>query len=244
MSNGQEDSLNLDDFTTNNPREIAFHLHQLINDGDRISIMFNEGRDTLLTVLLDVDEENEQLIFDWGGSEETNRRFLRNERNIFVASPHGIRNQFVTGQARETSYEGRRAFGVALPKKYMRLQRREFFRLVLPITQRPRCIVRLAEGREIDFAVINIGIGGVGLESPDTGLSCEIGQVLPDATIDLKDAVVMHLDLEVRHRELVPRANRQVSHVGCRFVHLSPAYEHELQKFITQVQRAERAKLG
>ncbi|MBU0752799.1 MAG: flagellar brake protein [Gammaproteobacteria bacterium] len=238
---------NLDDYTITFQREIVFYLHQLISDGDRISVMFNEGRDTLLTVLLDVDEAGNRLIFDWGGSEDGNRRFLRSERNIFVASPHGIRNQFVTGPAREVSYRKRRAFAVALPDKYIRLQRREFFRLVLPMMRRPPCRVLLGppgEEQEHLFSVIDIGVGGVGLESSVTSLPLEIGQILPGAIIDLKGPSVLRLDLEVRYLGQLTRGIHQVGHIGCRFARLSPAQEHELQKFITQVQREERAKLG
>lgn len=236
---------NLDDYTITFRREIVFYLRQLINDGDRVSIMFNEGREALLTVLLDVDEEGNRLIFDWGGSEDSNQRFLKSERNIFVASPQGIRNQFATGPAREISYNKRRAFAVALPDKYIRLQRREFFRLVLPMTRRPPCRVKLGpQEQEFMFSVIDIGIGGVGLESPVTSLPLAIGETMKGALIDLKGATVMRLDLEVRSLGQLARGSRQVGHVGCRFARLSAGQEHEIQKFITQVQREERAKLG
>jgi flagellar brake protein len=236
---------NLDDYTITFRREIVFYLHQLINDGDRVSIMFNEGREALLTVLLDVDEEANRLVFDWGGSEDSNQRFLKSERNIFVTSPQGIRNQFTTGPAREITYKKRRAFAVALPEKYIRLQRREFFRLVLPMTRRPPCRVSLGpQDQEYLFSVIDIGIGGVGLESPATSLPLGIGEIMKGAMIDFKGATVMRLDLEVRYLGQLTRGNHQVGHIGSRFVKLSAAQEHELQKFITQVQREEKAKLG
>ena len=139
----------------------------------------------------------------------------------------------------------RRAFAVALPDKYIRLQRREFFRLVLPMTRRPPCRVKLGpQEQEFMFSVIDIGIGGVGLESPATSLPLAIGETMKGALIDLKGATVMRLDLEVRYLGQLARGSRQVGHVGCRFASLSAAQEHEIQKFITQVQREERAKLG
>jgi c-di-GMP-binding flagellar brake protein YcgR len=236
---------NLDAFTITFRREIVFYLRQLINDGERVSIMFNDGRDALLTVLLDVNEDANRLVFDWGGSEDSNQRFLRSERNIFVASPQGIRNQFITGPAREITYNKRRAFAVALPDKYVRLQRREFFRLVLPMTRRPPCRVTLGpQEQEQLLSVIDIGVGGVGLESPAASLPLAVGEILRGAMIDLKGPTVMRLDLEVRYVGTLTRGNHQVGHLGCRFVKLGAAQEHEVQKFITQVQREERAKLG
>lgn len=236
---------NLDAFTITFRREILFYLRQLINDGERISVQFNDGQDSLLTMLLDIDEEANLLYLDWGGSEDTNERFLKSSRCIFVANPQGIRNQFITGKPREVTYKKRRAFAVTLPSQYVRLQRREFFRLVLPMTRRPPCRLALADsGGEQTLSIIDIGLGGVGLEAPTTALPLVIGQVLPKAVIDLKGPTVMRLDLEVRYLGQLVRGNRQVGHIGCQFVALSAGQEHELQKFMTLIQREEREKLG
>ncbi|MDP1957689.1 MAG: flagellar brake protein, partial [Rhodocyclaceae bacterium] len=54
----------LERFTTRNPREIHFYLHQLINDGERVSVNFSEGKETELTMLLDINADENMLIFD------------------------------------------------------------------------------------------------------------------------------------------------------------------------------------
>ena len=92
--------------------------------------------------------------------------------------------------------------------------------------------------------MIDIGVGGVGLESAATSLPLTVGQILRGAMIDLKGPSVMRLDLEVRYVGTLTRGNHVVGHIGCRFAKLSAPQEHEVQKFITQVQREERAKLG
>jgi c-di-GMP-binding flagellar brake protein YcgR len=235
---------NLDEFTITFRREIVFYLRQLINEGVQISVVFNEGHDTLLTMLLEVNEENGTLIFDWGGSEELNRRFLKSERNYFVARPQGVRNQFFTGAAKEVTYNKRRAFAVKLPEKYVRLQRREFFRLALPMTQRPRCTLRAEDGREMQAETVDIGLGGIGLEVPSLTIPCELGQTFTDATIDLKNFAVLKVALKICFVGQVSRGNKQLIRLGCNFGKISAAQEHELQRFITHVQREERARLG
>lgn len=232
----------LDAFTISFRREILFYLRQLINEGERVSVMFNEGRDALLTVLLDVDDEKNLLYLDWGGSNDTNERFLKSPRSIFVANPLGVRNQFVTGTPREVSYKNRRAFAVAVPEKYVRLQRREFFRLALPMTRRPPC--RMTLGEERTLAVLDIGLGGVGLESQEPTLPLEIGQIVPRVVIDLKGPRPLNFDLEIRYIGQRTRGAKQTGHFGCKFAGISGAQEHEIQKFITLIQREEREKLG
>lgn len=234
----------LEKFTTNNRREILFYLHQLINDGERVSVVFDGGSETVLTLLLDIDEDENQLIFDWGGSETSNRKLLQSDRNFFVCAPHGVKNQFSTGAVREIVYQKRRAFATRLPDHYTRLQRREFFRLVLPMTRRPHCLINQEGKTALDLSVVDISVGGVAAELPGGGLDVELSQILPKARIDLKTIGTMEVDLQVRNRAEIQRGGKPVSRIGCSFVKLSHAMENQLQRFITDVQREERARLG
>ncbi len=235
---------NIDGFTITFRQEILFYLRQLINDGDQISVAFNEGRDTILTILLDVDEEAGTLIFDWGSSEEVNKRFLVSEKNFFVATPQGIRNQFVTGKPKQITYKKRPAFSVALPKKYVRLQRRDYFRLKLPMTQRPPCLFNLADGPTIEASVLDIGLGGLGLEVASSNVPCNIGDMVSGAKIHLNAVGDLSVNFAIRYVGKLQRGAKTTTHIGCQFDHLSPAQEQQLQKFITVVQREERARLG
>ncbi len=234
----------LDKFTTDHRREILFYLRQLINAGERISVVFNAGSEMILTILLGIDANQNRLIFDWGGSEETNQKLLKSERNFFVCAPHGVKNQFMTGAVSETSYQQRRAFATSLPERYTRLQRREFFRLALPFTRRPLCTLPLANGETLQLPVIDISIGGIAMEMPPGDSPFEIGQKLAQAHIDLKSGGMLEVDLEVRNVCELQRGNKTIGRVGCQFIAPSHAVEHQLQRFITDVQREERARLG
>jgi len=238
---------NIESFTITSRREIVFYLRQLINDKERLNVMFDEGRETLLTVPLDVIEEKGVLLIDWGGSEATNQRLLKSTRNMFVANPLGVRNMFHTSRVWETTYQKRRAFATDIPASYVRLQRREFFRLTLPITQRRPCTFTVGEAataRLWQMVVVDIGVGGLGLESPETPLPFELGQILSRAHVDLGKFGKLTVDLEVRFIGTVSRGQKQAGRLGCVFVAISPAQETSLQQFVTQVQRDERAKLG
>lgn len=235
---------NHDAFTITFRREIIFYLRQLINDGQQISAIFNEGRDTILTVLLDVNEAKDTLTFDWGSSEEINRRFLASERNFFVATPQGIRNQFLCGKPRQTTYKKHPAFEVRLPKKYVRLQRREYFRLVLPMTLRPKCSFPAPDGSTLEAAVLDVGLGGVALEVAAASVPLEAGMTIGNVRIELSNFGEFNVAFQVRHIGQATRGAKQITRLGCQFEKLARAQEQVLQKFITQVQRDERARLG
>lgn len=234
----------LQKFTTHYPREILFYLHQLINDGELISVVFDGGSETVLTVLLDVDETRNILIFDWGGDELANRKLLRSDRNFFVCAPHGVKNQFVTGPVFEVTYRKRPAFATTLPDHFTRLQRREFFRLVLPLTRRPLCTMAQPDGQNLELPVIDISIGGIAMELSPPRAIFEVGQHLPGSLIELKNKVVLEVDLEVRNICEIKRGKKMLTRIGCQFVTLNHTVEHQLQRFITDVQREERMRLG
>lgn len=236
----------IDSFTITSRSEIVFYLHQLINDQEPLSVMFDEGRESMLTMALDLDEAKDQLVLDWGGSQETNQRLLKATSTSFVANPLGVRNLFQTAGVRSTTYQGKPAFITALPKKYVRLQRREYFRLVLPITQRPPCRMKIRQGSEeraLTAAVIDLCVGGVGLEIKGS-LSLELGTVIPKVMIDLGKSGVIHADLEVRYVGQMMRGVEHVTRLGCQFVKLARTEDVMVQRFITHVQREQRARLG
>lgn len=234
----------LEKFTTNNRREILFYLNQLINDGERISVIFDGGNETVLTVLLEVDDAENMLIFDWGGSETSNRKLLQSERSHYVCAPHGVRNQFTCGTVREVMHQKRRAFATRLPGHYTRLQRREFFRLVLPMTRRPPCVIAQEPDQPLTLSVVDISVGGVACEFPAGTFEPELGNILPRARIDLKTIGTLEVDLEVRNQAELTRGGKVSHRIGCSFIKLSHAMENQLQRFITDVQREERARLG
>jgi c-di-GMP-binding flagellar brake protein YcgR len=68
--------------------------------------------------------------------------------------------------------------------------------------------------------------------------------MINDARVMLKNFGELKVNFEVRYIDQIVRAAKKHTHLGCQFDHLSPAQENLLQKYITQVQREERARLG
>lgn len=236
---------NVDDFTITSPREVMFYLRQLIQHGERLSVIFNEGRDSFLTVLVDLNEDDGLLYFDWGGSEEINRRFLQADRAFFVCAPQGIRNQFMCGKAWEVEVDRRRAYATRLPARYIRLQRREFFRLTLPMSLRPQVGIQSEQNpQRLVVSLIDIGIGGVCLEAPVSRLPYTPGEILTRVGINLGTFGRIDVELNVRSNYPMSRGNKEVTRLGCQFVKLSGAQEHTIQRFITHIQREEKARTG
>ena len=230
-------------FTITFRQEVLFYLRKLINDQEPITVMYNEGADILLTMLLDLDEEEDTLIFDWGGSESANQALQRADHAYFVANPVGVRNQFMTTRVWSVLYEGKPALATRIPDRFVRLQRREFFRLTVPLSLRISCRVPVGNGSVLDMKVVDIGLGGVCLEAPNgQNLPFVSGQKVPRVSVGLVRFGSIDVTLETRYVSPADRDPREPARMGCSFVGLSSKQENELQRFITQVQCDERAR--
>lgn len=235
----------LDAFTITFRREVLFYLHQLVNDSELITVVFDDGKEAFLTMLLAIDEAEDLLIFDWGGSEATNQKLLRHPSAYFVANPVGVRNQFLTHRIWETSHKGRPAFATRIPEKFVRLQRREFYRLSLPMTQRINCHLTYGTPPVTrPMSIIDLGLGGIGLEAPPDSTPVSPGLVIPTAIIELGKIGALKTGLEIRHCQTLTRGTKQIDRMGCQFINLSQANENLLQRFITKIQQEERARTG
>ena len=166
----------LDRHTLTSAREIVFLLDSLIEHGEPVTVLFNQGAESFLTMLLDIDDDEEELIFDWGGSEEINRRYLKAASASFLCYPDGVRVQFMVKQARAIEYGDRMAFAVALPGSLLRLQRREFFRINVPMAAQPLCSLEIDDKQTLTLPIHGVSVEGIHfVEAPEAFAS--LGQL-------------------------------------------------------------------
>ena len=182
--------------TLSGRREILFQMRSLIRQNARVSVTFDEGRQSFLTVLIDVSESTDALYFDIGGSEETNNAFMKAERSLFATVIGGIRLQFSVRRANIITVNGEQVFAVPLPKNMLRLQRREAFRLQLPTSKPYICRIRRGSADEIALPIYDISVGGLGIQVAEQ-LFYEPLELLENCWIDLRDSGMLNVTLEV-----------------------------------------------
>lgn len=224
---------------------IQFMLAGFAKDRESFSVHFNGGQDFFLTTLLAVDTESGRLIFDCGGSADTNRRFLASDKCAFAGRPAGIRVQFRCGRPAELTYQGGQAFAVALPEVLSRLQRREYFRVPTPRANPVLLQARLPDGQALKLPLHDISVSGIGLDAatlpeglaPDLRLERCFLQ-LPGEARDLQFAAVVR-----RVIELETRSGTRYWRVGIQFDNLSTGDETRIQRYIDRAERERRELL-
>lgn len=222
--------------TLNSRREILFQLRSLIRQSERIAVSCDEGKQSFLTVLIDVSEENDSLYFDIGGSEENNQAFIKSERCLFSGVVGGIRIQFSGKRPRITTLDGEQVFAIALPKSLLRLQRRDAFRLQLPSSRPYICRIRHGTREEMALPLYDISVGGLGIQVAVNPEFEPMAQ-FKDCRIDLREAGIFSVTLEVRYIMVTEsRANKPLWHIGCRFLNLSLLNETLIQRFMARIE--------
>jgi c-di-GMP-binding flagellar brake protein YcgR len=226
--------------------EILFILRGLMASTDHITIYFNEGRDFLLSAVIQVDDDG--LVLDYGGNLAADARALAADRLFCVTVHDKIRVQFALRGLRKIDYLGRPAFRAALPDSVLRLQRREYYRLTTPIVHPIKCqIPVMKEGglstTVMEANVVDISGGGLAMMVPPAGLIFSAGDVFENCRIQLPDVGVVITTLEIRNVfDVTLRTGAQVARAGCQFTNLPGPMLTLIQRYIIKVERERKAR--
>lgn len=94
------------------------------------------GDAQIVTTILSVDPENDDLVLDWGGSQKVADKLMAASRLLFETSLDQVRVRFTSAQPTPMFFEGEAAFRIALPMFVYRIQRRDSYRLKVPASLR------------------------------------------------------------------------------------------------------------
>ncbi|MCL2829562.1 MAG: flagellar brake protein [Betaproteobacteria bacterium] len=236
--------------------EILFILRSLIKQRALITVFFDHGRNLLPTSLLAITAQDSTLIFDRSHNEDLNQRLLFAEHPIFTASLDRVKIQFRVDRLTEAVFEGRPAFQGALPEALLRLQRREFFRLLIPVSAPVLCKIppqepaaeaqdspAQAEMKLMEFFVADISGGGIGLTVPENqSKQLPIGAMFSGCQMNLPGEGVITATLEVRNSFSVTTPRGFFRRVGCQFVDLPGTQMALIQRYIIRTERERKAR--
>jgi c-di-GMP-binding flagellar brake protein YcgR len=223
--------------------EVVQILRSLNNHADSLAVYFDQGRNFILTALLDVRPAQETFVFDVGSNEEMNNRLLKSDKLIFVGIQDGVRVQWNTGPVAKTQYGGGPAFVAWLPQTVLRLQRRDYFRATIPQSLGVRChIPSLNTGSE-GLVVHDISVGGLCVLGNDPLAKAQAMDTFDGCTITLDEHLGdLREALEVRHVTPVNlRGGKSQTRVGLRFCAIAAADQARIQRFLVKVEQAKRA---
>ncbi|MEO1766468.1 flagellar brake protein [Thiobacter aerophilum] len=217
--------------------EILQVLRGVAKGRELVTVYFDHGQRFFLSSLLAVEPGQDALFLDWGADEELNRRALGASRLVCVTAHERVKVQFTLDGLDQVQWNGRPAFRARLPKLLLKLQRREYYRLVCPLREPLFCHIPL-KSEPLEAQVVDISVGGVGLGNLAPNTPLLVGERYPGCSLTLPGEGALLTTLEVRSlQDLALRNGGLVKRAGCRFVDLPAAQQAMIQRYIIRIDR-------
>ncbi len=228
------------EYLVSSPKEIVSILQTIAQRKSRVALYYNEGNSMVLTMILAADENG--VWVDASSNPLDNRHIERSKRLIFVSTHNQAKVQFVASDTILGLYEDAPAFSLALPNKLLRLQRRDYYRLITPPEPGAlKCIIRPVTDKahiQHEITIMDISIGGVALVCAESGVELKPGMVYEHCLINLPDVGTLEAAIEVKNSfEITDRNGKVKRRAGCVFVKPDGKTTMLLQRYVAQMQQ-------
>ena len=230
--------------------QVAAILRRLADRSQRVWASFGANSEVFEASIAGISTDERTVYVPCSPDEDVNRQLEAAGPLTCLSQLDGVTVQF--GLVLERQVARANVFASPLPAALVRLQRRDFFRLVTTTDDEVTCVVPVPEptgalpsSRRMVVPVADISGGGVALVLPSSGLDVTAGVMLPGCVVVLPEVGSIEVMLRVRNAvRVVDDAGVPRSRVGCEFVHLRDAQLASVQRFIRQVtvRRRERAR--
>lgn len=237
----------LSNYAVHSRTEILFLLNAIQKRNLLVNLDLPGSRQIVVTSVIAVNKTNNTLILDSARGDALNHELMSGKGAEFIAQLDGVSISFATGAVTLCDYEKLPALRIALPRSLIRLQRREHFRVALPIANPVKCIVPSTSDDDVEpitAHIVDISCGGVALAEMRGRLGTESGRTLQDCRLLLPDAEVVTTSLEVRNSAQIRLLNGAFqTRLGCKFIDLPKDMAAMLQRFVMNIERVRRDSL-
>lgn len=227
-------------------REIRQILTALIDRRALISACTLPRNHAFPTSLVQVLDDEDAVLIDGSINETINRSIEDADHVTCVSRLDRIHVQFRLVELVRTQADGQVAFRAPFPESVLRLQRREFYRLQVPVTQPLECGVPLpCEEDKIRwqyYRVLDISGGGVALAVHGENAVLRPYREFPDCLLRLPDGPIqVRLMVKSLHRQLNQNGTESWR-AGCQFIELPRGADALIQRYIFRLERQRSAR--
>ncbi|TAN64636.1 MAG: flagellar brake protein [Methylobacter sp.] len=229
-------------FSIYNPRQIVHNLSILVKNKCLVSVRFDGGKAFFLTAILEIDKENNAIIFDYGPKEALNQQLLKSAKITFEADFAGIKSSFKGSGLQQILYHGEPAFTMPIPESIFWMQRREYFRIKSPRSKSSYCQLILKDHDPVNLMLYDISLTGFSVLNTSAEISSLLvpGAQFEDSRLVLSGAGEDAISFKVRTK-LVMNPDKiaalKIQKIGCLFTRITPLFESTVQRYINQLQR-------
>jgi c-di-GMP-binding flagellar brake protein YcgR len=214
-------------------------LRLMIRNKSLASCAFGDRDNFFPTVLLSLDVRRDEMVLDYGPDEEINRQALKADKWNIVAFPNQVKVHFSCQQIRKIELEGRSAFLTEIPKSLLRMQKREYYRVVIPAIAPVKCMIPLLDPEPpvpVQVVLENISCGGMTFIDREYRADFEVGAVYENCVITLPGVGTAKASIKIRRVELGHASRLAYQRVSCEFIDTEENRLPLIQRYVIKLE--------
>lgn len=221
-----------------NPFEMCSILKSLIPKPEVVTAYYDDTLENfILTSIVAVDAKKRTFILDVSSDEKRNAQFAKSKRVTCKTRCNNVRVDFSINNFKSVKYKGDKAFSCDLPQNILYLQRRNYYRMEIPLGDKLICQTTTNnDTNSMSLTLADISSGGIGVNELDTTKSFSLFGLYRNCEIDLGVMGVIKFDLELRNQRLLKlKDNTEVLRLGYRFTDLKTPDNAKIQRYIHNI---------
>ena len=214
---------------------VVMSLLDLSKKPDLVTAYYNSGKQSIMTTVVDVLPERDLVILEFGPNRDNNRQLLDAGNTTCMSRHNDIDIRFQLSALRNAKYKGQQVFAAPIPDTLLRLQRREFFRVHIPLMDPVTCRFNNGDDGELALPLADISIGGLAMIDAERHFNAEQGAQLEPCTLnfpDTDDEITLALEI----RAVFRYGPQKIQRIGCAYHDLSASDSHFIQRYINRLQ--------
>ena len=217
-------------------------LRLMVRNNSQSTCYFGDAGSFFPTALLNLDTRRGEMVLDYGPDEAINQQALHTGKWNVVAFPNQVKVQFSCQQIGKTYFEGRNAFLAQIPTSLLRMQKREYYRVITPIIAPVKCVVPLLEEKApstVGVILQNLSYGGMAVIDSNGKGNFEEGSVYQNCRIVLPDIGTVNVSMRIIRVEQFDTGlvhDLQSQRVSCEFVDTGENVLSLIQRYITRLE--------
>ncbi|NOZ37240.1 MAG: flagellar brake protein [Gammaproteobacteria bacterium] len=232
---------NYEKYLLNSKAAIIQKLRQLAKSKSNITAHFGGGKYSMLTQVVDVLPDKDLVVLDYGSNEATNKKLLQSEHTVFKTQYEGVIAQFSTGFLQKARLHGKPAFACAIPESLLWVQRREFYRVRIPLRDNVFCELIHDDEILIPYPVLDISIAGLAIRIEDFKYNIEAGMFFNGTRLILPNEESGLVNIEIMNQLPLKQDNPEAGlRFGCAFHNISTDISSKIQRYIYDIELMNR----
>ncbi len=232
------------EYVTKSRLEIRRILNSIIEQAAPVTVPVG-GDDFFLTSIVGIDEDEDFLFFACTENNQHTEQMLDQENMLCSTSLEKIKIQFGCRPIEFTPYEGQQTLKTEVPRELMRLQRREYYRMMTPANPPVKCTLSTRRGAtpvNLEFSLLDISCGGVAIITPPEIFAPALGTVYT-CLIHLPGTNPLRAQVQARNAFMITLPDGKLTErSGFAFINLTENQVSAVQRFIMELERQRKVR--